>query len=54
MNAHQLIRSAALGLTVATLAAPTAGAVPAGTRVTEPPSGPEHGRDHAAARLSYP
>ena len=32
MNAHRLIRSAALGLTVATLAAPTAGAVPADLR----------------------
>ena len=32
MTAHRLIRSAALGLTVATLAAPTAGAVPADLR----------------------
>ena len=32
MNAHRLIRSAALGLTVATLAAPTAGAAPVDLR----------------------
>jgi hypothetical protein len=32
MNAHRLIRSAALGLTVALLAAPAAGAVPADLR----------------------
>jgi len=32
MNAHRLIRSAALGLTVATLAAPAAGARPADLR----------------------
>ena len=32
MNAHRLTRSAALGLTVATLAAPAAGAMPADLR----------------------